>query len=273
MRAEIYAAALALGWLGVGGGLEEGAGTRSEPVDDAGGAGDVDAGPDLPEPEVCEALCEHVYDECGLEFPRDRRMPANGEACYNDCLYGWFGGAESCLTEASCGRREVLRCVRETSPGEEIGEPCEEGTEWPSAWAEFEQRVVELTNERRAEGATCDGEEFDPAPPVESNPELRCAARRHSFEMAEREYFAHDSPEGEGPSDRAADAGYEFLAVGENIARGRPTPEGVVEGWMESPGHCRNIMRSNYQEIGVGYVEDIGTIYQHVATQVFGSPQ
>jgi uncharacterized protein YkwD len=233
-----------------------------------------DTGPDLPSEETCEAVCGQVYETCGFEFRNDERMPINRQDCYSECLYGFFDGAEtSCLREVACDRREVFQCVRDAAPGDEVGEPCESGTDWPDEWAQFEQRVVELTNERRSEGATCGGTEFDPAPALEMDAKLRCAARSHSRDMADREYFAHESPEGDGPAARVGEAGYTFSRVGENIFRSQPSPEDVVEGWMNSPGHCRNIMKPSFTEIGVGYVGDIGTDYRQVWTQVFGTPR
>lgn len=253
---------------------------RAQPADaesprdvEAGSDVEVDTGPDLPSEETCEAVCRQVYETCSFEFRNDERMPINRQDCYSECLYGFFDGAEACLGDVACDRREVFRCVRDTAPGDEVGEPCEKGTDWPDEWTQFEQRVVELTNERRSEGATCGGTDFDPALPVEMNPKLRCAARGHSRDMADREYFAHESPEGDGPATRVSQAGYEFSRVGENIFRSQPTPEEVVEGWMNSPGHCENIMTPGFTEIGVGYIGDVGTDYRQVWTQVFGTPR
>jgi uncharacterized protein YkwD len=48
-------------------------------------------------------------------------------------------------------------------------------------------------------------------------------------------------------------AGYSGGGWGENIARGQSSPQSVMEGWMDSPGHCRNIMNDNYTLIGVGH--------------------
>lgn len=238
---------------------------------------DADAGADatdtdpFPDPEVCEAVCDHVYNECGFEFPEDDRMPYNHQVCYNDCLYNAFDGAESCLRDAQCSRESVISCVRENPPA--VENPCDRETPWPEAWVEYERKVIELTNERRAEGATCAGEKFEPAPPLEMDPRLRCAARRHSKDMGERDYFAHESPDGETPSDRAAAADYPGRRVGENISGGRARAEKTVEGWMNSPGHCRNIMRPFYEHIGVGYVKNKGHQFDHLTTQMFGDPQ
>jgi uncharacterized protein YkwD len=79
---------------------------------------------------------------------------------------------------------------------------------------------------------------------------LDTAARLHSEDMAARNYFAHNTPEGLSPSDRTAAQGYPGGA-GENIAMGYPTARAVVLAWMASAGHCRNILGEG-REIGVG---------------------
>ena len=145
-------------------------------------------------------------------------------------------------------------------------------TNWDATAIEFEAKVLELTNERRAEGADCRTAGVFPAvDPLTLNKKLECAARLHSTDMAERTFFNHLSPEGTSPSARVASTGYPYRAVGENIAAGQPTPEQVVESWMQSDGHCANIMRENYRELGVGYVTSDQDHYPVYWTQVFGA--
>jgi len=88
--------------------------------------------------------------------------------------------------------------------------------------------------------------------------------------MAEREFFDHISPDGTTPAVRAVSVGYSFQTVGENIAAGQVTPEQVIEGWMNSDGHCANLMKASYKELGVGYVEAPEAPYGFYWTQVFG---
>ena len=94
---------------------------------------------------------------------------------------------------------------------------------------------------------------------LKENDRLGRAADKHSKDMVGRGFFDHDSPGGTSPSDRIKDAGYlkgaRGWSVGENIAYGTgsyATPREIVEGWMESPGHKRNILHSAFTEIGVG---------------------
>ena len=145
---------------------------------------------------------------------------------------------------------------------------CAPVANWPSEQALLEEEVLRLTNEVRAAGANCGSEGvFGPAPPLTMDPALRCAARRHTRDMIDRDYFDHVSPEGEHPWDRLDAAGYSWRAVGENIASGQREPESVVQGWLRSDGHCANIMSEEFADTGVGAALD-GTSPHW--TQVFG---
>jgi uncharacterized protein YkwD len=133
---------------------------------------------------------------------------------------------------------------------------CADAAAWDPAWSEWEEEVLRLTNEARAAGHNCDSEgNFGPTTPLTMNQELRCSARLHSKDMADRDYFAHDSapPDGRDPFERMADAGYSGGTMGENIASGYQSPAQVVQGWLDSDGHCSNIMNPDFDEIGIGY--------------------
>jgi uncharacterized protein YkwD len=79
---------------------------------------------------------------------------------------------------------------------------------------------------------------------------LDAAALLHSQDMATRNFFAHVTPDGLTPSDRAAAQGY-TTGAGENIAKGYSTATAVVLGWMASAGHCKNIL-GLARDIGIG---------------------
>ena len=87
--------------------------------------------------------------------------------------------------------------------------------------------------------------------------------------MAARDYFDHESPEGDGPGDRAAAQGYPDWS-GENIAMGYATAESVVAGWMDSRGHRRNILECGSVAIGVGAVDSGDPQRGIYWTQMFG---
>jgi uncharacterized protein YkwD len=127
-----------------------------------------------------------------------------------------------------------------------------------------------LTNEHRAQGATCGDRVFPPAPPLGLSAPLRHAAREHSGDMGSHDYFSHGSFDGRSPDARMRAAGWSGRASGENIYAGPTTPAAVVEGWMKSPGHCANLMSRSYHVIGVGYADVPGSKFGHYWTQDFG---
>ncbi len=58
---------------------------------------------------------------------------------------------------------------------------------------------------------------------------------------------------GHSPADRVRAVGYQEKLVGENIAYGPKSAEEVVQGWLDSPGHCENIMDPRFAEMGIAY--------------------
>ncbi|WP_442271030.1 CAP domain-containing protein [Streptomyces sp. M-16] len=103
--------------------------------------------------------------------------------------------------------------------------------------------VVALVNKERA-AVGC--------PAVTVNDKLTKAAQDHSADMAAHATMSHTGSDGSDPGRRITDAGYVWRTYGENVAYGYPTAAKVMEGWMNSPGHKRNILDCSYKEIGVG---------------------
>lgn len=148
---------------------------------------------------------------------------------------------------------------------------CIDDGSWPEAWSELEWGVLELTNARRAAGASCGSEgAFAPAPPLEMDETIRIAARLHSEDMATADYFEHTSLDGRTFGRRMADAGFTGAGpIGENIAAGPEDAESVVRGWMASDGHCANIMSPQFRVIGIGYAFGASSQFGHYWTQDF----
>ncbi len=128
----------------------------------------------------------------------------------------------------------------------------------PSGLSALAAEAVRLTNVERAK---------EGCPELRVDDRLVLAAQRHSDDMAERNYFSHTSPEGDGPGERASAAGYPRWS-GENIARGQRTAEAVVNAWMNSDGHRANILNCRSVAIGMGVTESSRGPYW---TQLFGS--
>jgi uncharacterized protein YkwD len=111
---------------------------------------------------------------------------------------------------------------------------------------------LQLVNDVRARGTHCGDELFGPAPPVQLSGTLANVALGHASDMAEKNYFEHVDPAGQSPADRVRAVGYSEKLVGENIAYGPKSVDEVVQGWLDSPGHCENIMDPRFVEMGIG---------------------
>ena len=113
--------------------------------------------------------------------------------------------------------------------------------------SQYEQQVVDLTNQERAKQGL---------PALKVDLELSKVAREKSLDMQKNNYFSHTSPTYGSPFDMMKKFGISYKAAGENIAKGQRTPQEVVNAWMNSSGHRQNILSSNFTHIGVGYVAE-----------------
>ena len=134
---------------------------------------------------------------------------------------------------------------------------CTNADDWPDQWHQRAQRLVDAVNERRQAPAECNGEALESAGSVEMDESLVEAARCHALDMGENRFFSHEGSDGSFEVDRANDAGFSGAYVGENLAAGIRDVDAVVDAWIESEGHCINLMHAPYRETGVAFV-DIG---------------
>jgi uncharacterized protein YkwD len=88
------------------------------------------------------------------------------------------------------------------------------------------------------------------------------AARAHSQDMCNYNYFSHRSLDGRTHSDRLKQAGASFMAAGETIAKGYSSPQAVTTGWMNSSGHRQNMLNPSWTKAAIGAVRCNGsTLY------------
>ncbi len=124
--------------------------------------------------------------------------------------------------------------------------------------------LIDLTNESRL---------AQNEPPLIRNPKLDRAAELKGNDMASKQYFSHNSPEGVTPWHWFREVGYNFLFAGENLAINFSDSSEVQRAWLESPTHRANIMNVEFREIGIatikGEYNDYPTIY---IVQMFGTP-
>ena len=94
--------------------------------------------------------------------------------------------------------------------------------------------------------------------PIITCSELTKVAELKSKDMAVKNYFDHTSPTYGSPFNMMDKFGIMYKAAAENIAKGYKTPEAVVKGWMDSPGHRANILNGTYGKMGIGlYTADV----------------
>jgi uncharacterized protein YkwD len=134
--------------------------------------------------------------------------------------------------------------------------------------------ILALVNAARAQPRTCGAQAFAAAGPLRWNDMLAEAALGHSTELATHHYFSHVEHNGSMPADRVTRAGYGWSRVGENIASGQRSAVEAVQSWLDSPGHCANIMNPAFTEMGSAYAINASSENRTAYwTQVFARPR
>jgi uncharacterized protein YkwD len=134
-----------------------------------------------------------------------------------------------------------------------------------------QQEVLNLINQKRASGCNCGTTYYPKTTPLTLDSRLTKASDLHAADMAAKNYFSHTGSDGSTPFDRMIRQGYYYSYAGENIAAGYSTASAVVQGWLNSPGHCANIMNPNFVNVGVGY--SAGGSYRYYWVADFGKPR
>jgi uncharacterized YkwD family protein len=117
-------------------------------------------------------------------------------------------------------------------------------TQAPVGISQMAQQVIDLTNNERKKNGL---------PSLKADGSLSKVAQTKSNDMETKHYFSHTSPTYGSPFDMMRDFGVTYKSAGENIAMGQPTAQAVVNAWMNSEGHRKNILSANYTNIGVGF--------------------
>ncbi|HYW55395.1 MAG TPA: CAP domain-containing protein [Polaromonas sp.] len=138
---------------------------------------------------------------------------------------------------------------------------------------DVEEHVLALVNMARATPRRCGKEYFAAAGPLRADAELQRAALAHAQDMARHSYFSHTGRDGSGAAQRATRAGYRWRMVGENIAAGQMQADAAMQSWLKSPGHCANIMRPEFAEMGVAFSVNNQSTLGIYWVQLFGKPR
>ena len=130
---------------------------------------------------------------------------------------------------------------------------------------------LDAINAARAHARDCGDTHFQAAPPLTWNAKLGAAAQEHSDDMARNDFMGHEGSDGSTPDERIERHGYHYRSWGENVAAGQLDTRAVVQRWLESPGHCKNIMNAKITEMGMALTENKGSEYRQYWTVDFGA--
>jgi uncharacterized protein YkwD len=124
------------------------------------------------------------------------------------------------------------------------------------------ERARDLINQYRAEKGL---------KPLRFNAKLTEAAKEHSRDLAKWDRISHYGSDGSNPWDRVKRTGYKARLAAENVGTGQINFDEVLKGWKESPGHDKNLLLSDGQEMGLALVQDPKTEFKSFWTLVVGT--
>ena len=130
----------------------------------------------------------------------------------------------------------------------------------------IDQLLVATNNERTQNGAGG----------LSLNQNLNSAAQAKANDMIARNYWSHNTPDGQEPWIFIDGAGYKYLKAGENLAYGFDSSNDTVTGWMNSPTHRANLLDGGFNDVGFGFAN--GASYNNsgpetVVVAMYGNPQ
>lgn len=108
------------------------------------------------------------------------------------------------------------------------------------------------------------------------NTQLAQAAQTKANDMTTKNYWSHNTPNGEEPWVFVISAGYSYIKAGENLAYGFTTSADTVNGWMNSPSHKANMLDADYSEVGFGFANSSNfnnAGEETIVVAMYGKPQ
>lgn len=151
--------------------------------------------------------------------------------------------------------------------------PNQNGARALAASSSQQQDVLALINQARSKPCQCGTVTYPAVPALVLAAQLNAASDKYAIDMATYNRFSHTGRDGSQPWDRMSREGYVWRSAGENIAAGYSTPQAVVDGWLRSPGHCKNMMSAAFRDIGIGYGYASTSTYRHYWVTDFGARQ
>lgn len=153
----------------------------------------------------------------------------------------------SSIATPSLGKSSIsMKRTKQKASNWMIGDqpPLEYSPEQPSTTLQFDQQVLEIVNSERAKAGLS---------PLSMDSNLSNMALVKAQDLINNNYFDHTSPDYGSPFDMMKKFQITYNAAGENIAKGQPAPEQVMNDWMNSEGHRANILSSSFTHIGIGF--------------------
>lgn len=125
----------------------------------------------------------------------------------------------------------------------------------------FRAEVLKQVNQLRLQEQTCGDTKMAASPILAWNEKLQLSAYEHAAQMAATNLFSHTSMDGRELRDRALATGYDYAILGENIAAGQKDVSAVVQAWLRSPSHCKQMLHPDFTEVAVACVAKRNTFY------------
>ncbi|MBN8859082.1 MAG: CAP domain-containing protein [Sphingobacteriales bacterium] len=158
---------------------------------------------------------------------------------------------------SSCKKADMPVDQPKTTPAAEVQKP-------DLAYNVKAGTLLDMVNQVRASGCNCGSDYMPPVTALTWNDTLALAAYQHSEDMKTNNDFSHTGSDGSDVRGRITSKGYIWSICGENIAWGQTSEQLVMNSWLKSERHCKNIMNKNFKEMGAGRADDYWT-------QVFGA--
>jgi uncharacterized protein YkwD len=137
-----------------------------------------------------------------------------------------------------------------------LARPC-------AAQESIKDDILKEVNNVRVSGCMCGDQKMPPVDKLTWSDQLEKAAARHTKDMYDHDHLSHIGTDGSDLGDRISGTGYKWSMVGENISWGFTEVADVVNGWIGSPEHCKNMMSPAFKEMGAAkkdiyWVLDLG---------------
>lgn len=237
---------------------EEAAAAQADTGDEAIQEGDRDT-EDAEEEEPNEAADDDkpTEDETAVANDEDSAQEEAEKAAAEEAAKAQEE-AEKAAAEAAKAQEEAEKAAAEAAKAQEEAEKAAAQAEKQASVSEYATEVANIVNQYRAEAGL---------PPLTLSPSLCEAADIRAAELLTS--FSHTRPNGQTCFSAFDSLGIPYGYAGENIAAGQKTPTEVMNSWINSPGHKKNIMNPNFTKIGIACYYDASAPYSYYWVQMF----